>query len=250
MGGMALQRTARLELLVVAPAALPGLGLFALPLVARRIIPATDLADLMLRIWEWPSDLIIITASFAPEAITQACVQVRRFFQIPILILAETADETERIIWLDHGADDVLVRPYLSDAELVARCYALRRRCQRQQRRDPAALRLQAFGIQLDPLARRLYCGSGPLLDLSVAQTRLMALLLSYDDQVVPMKLLQQHMHIDGSARMQRRIEALVSGINYQLLNHPARPPLIVRVRGNGYRLGYPTLPDVQSVGV
>ncbi|MFV9506935.1 MAG: winged helix-turn-helix domain-containing protein [Oscillochloridaceae bacterium umkhey_bin13] len=236
---MEARRASRFEVLVVAPTALPGLGLLALPLVARRIIPATDLGELLTRIWEWPADLIIITAGFAPEAIAQACVQVRRFFQTPILILAETADEAERIIWLDHGADDILTRPYLSDAELVARCHALRRRCQRQVRRDPTALRLHVAGLQLDPLARRLYPAHGPPLDLSVAQTRLMALLLSYDDQVVPLTVLRQHMDPQFSISVTRRIETLIRGLNHQLLNHPARPPLIMRVRGNGYRLGF-----------
>jgi two-component system, OmpR family, KDP operon response regulator KdpE len=211
----------------------------ALALVPSRVSVVQTGAALMARVWERVPDLIIVGAALERDAVAAVCRSVRQFLQTPILVVEAGASADERIGWLDGGADDVLALLASSPAELVARCHALLRRQQRQQRRDPAALRLQALNMQLDLVERRLHLPEKQVLDLSAAQVWLLALFFSYGERIVPHAALAQHVVLPASRvpPSSRRATHLILKMNQRFAQLPHAAPRIEHVRGVGYRL-------------
>lgn len=228
----------RLEVLALAREPAEHILGAALSIIARRVRVAADVGMLMIHAWDQIPDVFIVDGAAAEAGdAASLCRQVRRFFQTPIMVVVEAASEAERISWLDSGADDLLALPTAAPAELAARCKALLRRMQRQQRRDPAALRLHALGMQLDIAARRLFLRHAPPLDLSATHTRLLALLFSQEGGVVAPQALAEHLGGIPSAAALRRLPALVQGLNRRLGACQPPAPSVERVRGSGYRL-------------
>lgn len=206
-----------------------------LAVTASRIYPAADLQTLTERLWDTPSDLLLIEAAGGAD-VRALCDQLRRFFQLPILIVEDGASEAERIAWLDGGADDVLTLRHAL-AELPARCAALARRVARQRRRDPDSFYLHALSMRLDVLGRRLFLPDGRLLDLNASQTRFLAALFAYEDTAVSRELMGQHMFGRPTPDMHRRLAHIIRHLKQRLETLPAPAPRIIYRRGAGYSL-------------
>jgi DNA-binding response OmpR family regulator len=234
---MALQTPRRLEVLVLAEEPVRGRAQADLALVARRITTVAEPEALLPHVWEQNPEVIIIQGPTHPLSVQTLCGQIRQFFQTPILIVEQGVSEGERISWLDSGADDVLGLATAGPAELSARCHALRRRIYRQLRRDPASLRLEALGMQLDIPGRRLFLAGRPPIDLSGSMTRLMALFLCYGEDLVPTATLHQHLFGASTPAARERSSALLQSFNRRMGELPGPLPRIERVRGSGYRL-------------
>lgn len=232
---LALNSPRRLEVLALASASTEPYVATALAIVARRVRVVADARALMRHAWEHLPDVIIVEGQVGDVA--TICRQVRRFFQTPIMVVVDGASEGERISWLDSGADDLLATPTAGPAELAARCKALLRRAQRQQRRDPSSLRMHALGMQLDIVGRRLYLRQRPPLDLSATHTRMLALLFSQGGGVVPPEALAEHLAGATVSTTLRRLPVLVQGLNRRLGECQPPAPCVERVRGSGYRL-------------
>jgi DNA-binding response OmpR family regulator len=194
-----------------------------------------DEATLLQRLWDTPSDMIVAEVAEANPAVLALCARVRRYFQLPLLIIAEQAHEAERVAWLDHGADDVLSLPG-GLVELPARCLALMRRVVRQRRRDPDAFYLRASRLRLDLIGRRLLSADGAAVDLSAAQTRLLALFFVADDQVITSSSISQQLFGADGPGKQRRLRSLIHELGQRCAG--VRPGVrIVAARGVGYQL-------------
>ncbi len=224
-------------MLVLADEPVRGRAQSDLALVARRITCVAEPESLLLCVWEQNPEVIIIQGPAHPLSVQTLCAQIRQFFQTPILVLEQGVSEGERISWLDSGADDVLGLATAGPAELSARCHALRRRIYRQLRRDPASLRLEALGMQLDIPGRRLFVAGRLPIDLSGSMTRLLAIFLSYGDDLVPTAALDQHLFGASNAASRERSSALMQSFNRRMGELPGPLPRIERVRGSGYRL-------------
>jgi DNA-binding response OmpR family regulator len=232
------QSARRLEVLVLADTPTQSRIAELLVVVARRVTPVGDLRGLMAHLWQQQPDVIIVAALPAVSDPGQLSASIRRFLQTPILVIGEGCTEVERIRWLDEGADDVLDLARAATGELSARCLALLRRLQRQRRRNAAALRLHAFGMELDVASRRLYIPGEAPLDLSPTQLSLLALLFSSDGAVVPSEDLAQHVWGSSSPDAQRRVTSLIQNLNRRFARLAYRPQL-EPVRAYGYRLSW-----------
>jgi DNA-binding response OmpR family regulator len=153
------------------------------------------------------------------------------------MVVEAGANEAQRVAWLDAGADDLLPLEDASPAVLSARCHALTRRVQRQQERDPEALRLHALGLQLDIAGRRLYLTDGRPLELSAGLTRLLAIFFCYGDALVPTEALGLHMFGKHTPQLAKRLYAFVKLLNQRTAGIQGPVPQLQLVRGYGYRL-------------
>jgi DNA-binding response OmpR family regulator len=229
----------RLELLVLAEELTQQRIVAAMSVVARRIVGVADAQALRRHLWARLPNVIILAAETRLVDVTALCRHIRQFFQTPILVLEDGASRQERIGWLDSGADDVLA--LRAHAELCARCFALLRRVQRQQKRDPAGLYLHALGFQLDIAGYRLYNPLGQPIDLNAEHTRLLAALFSYNGGIVPDEVLDRHMWDSVPLHAHSRLTGLVRRVNRRIAAMSSRPLYVERVRNNGYRLSLPT---------
>jgi two-component system, OmpR family, phosphate regulon response regulator PhoB len=149
---------------------------------------------------------------------------------LPVIVLSGRSGETDRIIGLDLGADDYLVKPF-SPGELAARVRSVLRRT-----RPGAAAARPADGLWVDETSRDVTLDGRPV-DLTAKEFDLLAFLARHPRQVFTRAQLLQH--VWGSAQGWQG-EATVTE-HVHRLRHKLGPdggrPIVQTVRGVGYRL-------------
>jgi two-component system phosphate regulon response regulator PhoB len=150
---------------------------------------------------------------------------------LPVIVLSGRSGETDRIIGLDLGADDYLVKPF-SPGELAARVRSVLRRT-----RPGAASARPADGLWVDETSRDVTLDGRPV-DLTAKEFDLLAFLARHPRQVFTRAQLLQH--VWGSAQGWQG-EATVTE-HVHRLRHKLGPggggrPIVQTVRGVGYRL-------------
>jgi two-component system OmpR family response regulator len=156
---------------------------------------------------------------------------------LPILMLTARGDEADRILGLELGADDYLVKPFAA-RELLARIQAVLRRT----RMLPPNLALQeaarslAFGAwALDTTARHLLDASGAVVSLSGAEYRLLRVFLRHPQRVLTRDQLLNLTQGRQADAFDRSIDLLVSRLRQRLGDGVREPRYIKTVRNEGY---------------
>lgn len=155
----------------------------------------------------------------------------KRHIQTPVLILTARDGVDDRVLGLDLGADDYLVKPFALP-ELLARIRALLRRG-----RPSEVLRLQAGDLELDPVTRRAVRGEH-LLDLTAREFELLEYLLRHQGHLVSREMLAREVWKEP-----RRATPLDNVIDVQMtrlrkkVDADAGERLIHTVRGVGFVL-------------
>ena len=165
---------------------------------------------------------------------------IRQESPVPIIMLTARSEEADRLVGLELGADDYVLKPF-SPREVVARVRAVLRRTTQipNSGRDsgmPARAVLQAGPIRLD-MAKRTVTVDGEAKTLTTAQFDLLtALMLEPGRVFTRLQLLEQ---IQGSAfaGYERTIDVHMKNIRRALGDSSAESRLIGTVRGVGYRL-------------
>jgi DNA-binding response OmpR family regulator len=203
---------------------------------ALKLLEVADLKQAAEQIWLRTPDLLLVECRECIDELIDFCRALRPFFQLPILVVEDGVGEEVRITLLDSGADDV-VACAISDAELLARFNALRRRVERQQRRDPHAHYLRAAGMELDIGGRRLLLPSGQHISLPLSLIKLLAILFHHYDAFVPREAIARHVFGNDSPAAQARTSALVNLLRRRIEHELGLPSIVVSVMGRGYRL-------------
>ena len=144
---------------------------------------------------------------------------------LPILMLTSRAELSERVMGLDAGADDYVVKPFEIE-ELVARIRALLRRV-------AAAGKTSVGPLSLDPRQRRATLGAAPL-ELTSREYALLSYLIRRADQVVTRSELLAHVWSTQFDPGSNLVEVHVSRLRDKLGRWSS---MIETVRGSGYRL-------------
>ncbi|MCX7645085.1 MAG: response regulator [Rhodobacteraceae bacterium] len=153
----------------------------------------------------------------------------------PVILLTAMADETDRIVGLELGADDYVVKPF-NPRELLARIRAVLRRAPPPEPRIATGRR--RFGPWIhDPAAQTLVHDDGRRVALTSGENRLLGVLLDH-----PRKVLGRDRLLDLTAGREARaydraIDNAVSRLRRKIEDDPARPRLIVTEWGGGYAL-------------
>ncbi|MEM8639925.1 MAG: two-component system response regulator RppA [Cyanobacteria bacterium P01_G01_bin.54] len=164
----------------------------------------------------------------------EICRQLRAAGQItPVLFLTAKDTLDDRVLGLDVGADDYLVKPF-ELRELLARVRALLRRADGLL---PApAGTLQVSNLSLDP-PNRLAVRGDRSLELSEKETDLLAYLMQHPNQVLSHAQIQQHLWPSQTPPHSNVLPALVRLLRRKV-EAAGEPSLIHTVYGRGYRLG------------
>jgi len=150
---------------------------------------------------------------------------------LPVIILSGRTGETDRIVGLDLGADDYLVKPF-SPGELAARIRSVLRRA-----RPPGAAGTPPAGIRIDTATREVFV-RGRLVDLTAREFDLLAFLVRHPRQVFTRAQLLGFVW-DNAAGWQSgaTVTEHVHRLRNKLEDDPAHPRWLQTVRGVGYRL-------------
>ncbi len=184
-------------------------------------------------------DLIVLDLMLPGEDGLQLCRVVRSgdYRAIPIVMLTARDEEADRIVGLEMGADDYLIKPFAA-RELLARIRAVLRRARmlppNLQSESPA--RGLAFGSWLlDVTQRHLVDAEGTLVSLSGAEYRLLRVFLSHAHHVLNRDQLLNLARGRDSVVFDRSIDLLVSRLRQRLRDDVREPRYIKTVRSEGY---------------
>ncbi|HBE46339.1 MAG TPA: DNA-binding response regulator, partial [Spirochaetaceae bacterium] len=160
--------------------------------------------------------------------------EVRKTSSVPIIFLTARADELDRIVGLELGADDYISKPF-SPRELVARVRAILRRTM-QSGKDTSQTELLRHGpVEID-LKKRLVRVSGETKDLTTIQIDILSFLMREPGRVYSrMEILEACI---GSAYegYERTVDAHIKNIRKALGDDSDNPKFIATVRGAGYK--------------
>lgn len=176
-------------------------------------------------------DLIILDIGLPDINGFELCKQIRRKSALPIIFLTARSEEVDRVVGLEIGGDDYVVKPF-SPRELTARVKAILRRTQSDNHTDAAPLTVWS----VDDAKRRIHYFDRPL-ELSRTEFELLRTLIGRPGQVFTREQLMASVWDEPEASMDRTVDAHIKNLRAKLKSvRPGIDPIITH-RGTGYAL-------------
>ena len=176
-------------------------------------------------------DLVVLDLNLPGMDGLEVCRTLRRSSDVPIVMLTARAEETDRLIGLELGADDYITKPF-SPRELVARVRAVLRRA-RGDVRHQQLLRAGPLEIDLEGHAVRR---DGEVVPLTRSEFNLLAVLAQNPGAVFSREQLLERIHGVAYEGFDRSIDSHVKNLRRKLEVDPLSPELILTIYGIGYK--------------
>jgi len=198
-----------------------------------QAITAGDAATALQRVRSDRPDLLVLDLGLPDRNGLDVLREVRRAGDLPVIILTARGDETDRIVGLELGADDYMVKPF-SPKELVARVRAVLRRV---ESRDRSARDIVTVGdVSVDVPRMRVTRGGTPV-DLTATEFQVLLAMAREPGRVFTRANLLDVIHGMAIEAYERAIDAHIKNLRRKLEPDPAHPRYIQTVHGVGYRM-------------
>ncbi|GAA0773010.1 response regulator [Roseibium denhamense] len=181
-------------------------------------------------------DLVVLDIMMPGEDGLSLCRHLVETGSMPVILLTAMADDTDRVIGLEIGADDYVTKPF-NPRELLARIKAvLRRTSLAPKERDPISQDMLYFdGWALNVSRRELADPDGQEVDLSSGEFQLLCAFLKRPKMVLNRDQLMDLTTGRSPAMFDRSIDNQVSRLRRKIEADPKDPKLIKTVWGGGY---------------
>ncbi len=163
----------------------------------------------------------------------------------PVILLTAMADATDRIVGLELGADDYVVKPF-NPRELLARIRAVLRRIPPAPPVAVSSGRRRFGAWTADPAALLLIAPDGQTVPLTTAEGRLLQVFLDNPGTVLSRRRLLDLTQSREERPYDRAIDNQISRLRRKIEADPARPAILLTEWGGGYRLAVPVGDVVQ----
>jgi two-component system, OmpR family, response regulator len=164
----------------------------------------------------------------------EVCRILRKEMTVPILMLTAKADETDKIVGLEIGADDYMTKPF-SMRELIARVRAMLRRTKMAEALTGQAL-IKIGDLEVDTARHRASLG-GVVLELSPKEFDLLAFLVKNKGLVLSREQLLEKVWGYDFAGDTRTVDVHIRWLRQKIEADPGQPKYLITVRGTGYKL-------------
>jgi two-component system, OmpR family, response regulator RegX3 len=201
----------------------------------EAVVTATAAGALELAESEQP-DLVMLDLILPDGDGRDVCRELRRRSDVPIMMLTARGTEMDKIVGLELGADDYVVKPF-SAAEVISRIRAVLRRSRPREEEDAQTLRVG--DLVLDPGARIVEL-DGERLDLSRKEFDLLAVLMRNGGRVVKREDLMSEVWDSNWFGSTKTLDVHVGWLRRKLGDSPSSPTYIETVRGVGFRFAAP----------
>ena len=183
-------------------------------------------------------DLVIIDLQLQGESGLELAMEIRRTEDLPIVMLTGRGDETDKIVGLEVGADDYMLKPF-NPRELIARIRAVLRRYGKgvplpsatNTNGHPVAL----GALQVDRDNKILSDQNGDEISLTNAEYRLLDFFLDRPNEVITRVDLLSEIGSDLTRYNDRTIDVLILRLRRKIEENPSKPVHLQTRRGQGY---------------
>lgn len=221
-----------MKILVVDDEALLVKGIrFNLQNEGYEVITGSDGLEAVQLVQEQKPDLVVLDVMMPHMDGLTACSKIREFSDIPIILLTAKADDMDKLMGFDHGADDYLTKPF-NILELKARIRALLRRAGPEKQAPGNTLSIGSITLDLD--ARNAY-RSGVLVDLTAKEFDVIEFLMRNPNRVYSREALLDTIWSYEYRSDIRTVDVHIRRLREKLEENPAQPNYILTKWGVGY---------------
>ena len=209
------------------------------------VVEASDAAKARALLGDLQPDLVLLDIMMPGEDGLSLCRHLIESKNLPVIFLTARGEATDRIVGLEIGADDYVVKPF-EPRELVARIRSVLRRSAKPPPAPQEDAQYDFEGWRLDPLKRKLTDPEGTVVPISSAEYRLLRAFLDHPRQVLDRDRLLDMVQGREAHLFDRAVDNQVSRLRRKMESDSRDPKLIQTVWGGGYRLAA----DVRRTGL
>jgi two-component system OmpR family response regulator len=200
------------------------------------VTAASSAAEARSRLREDKPQIVLLDIMMPGEDGLSLCRHLVESRDIPVILLTARGEATDRIVGLEIGADDYVVKPF-EPRELVARIRSVLRRTSRAALPATENEVLEFEGWRLDPLKRRLSDSEGTVVAISSVEFRLLLAFLEHPRQVLDRDRLLDMVQGREAHLFDRAVDNQVSRLRRKIEVDSRNPQIIQTVWGGGYML-------------
>jgi DNA-binding response OmpR family regulator len=213
-------------------------GLLAqyLPRHGYEVLTATTPQEGMETLRAKNPNLVVLDVMLPEKNGFEVCIEIRRFSQVPILMLTARGDTTDRILGLEIGADDYLPKPY-EPRELAARIQSILRRTAATPHSPAPESKIPPTNGKLfiDRVKNLAYL-NGKDIGLTTTEFEILSLLTLHAGETVSRETIAKTVRGIEWDAIDRSIDVLVSRVRHKLGEDSRNPKYLKTMWGNGYR--------------
>lgn len=187
-------------------------------------------------------DLIVLDLMLPDMSGLDVCRAIRSKSDVPIIMLTAKAEEVDKLIGLEMGADDYITKPF-SLRELGARIRAVLRRTEGSGARQTPSETVTVGDLVVDNAKHQVYVAGQPV-SLTPTEFKILSILASYPGRVYSRLQLVDAVLGESYEGYERSIDTHVSNIRRKIEKDPGEPKYIRTVYGVGYKLEDPEAPE------
>ncbi len=200
-----------------------------------EVTAASDGREALERFSQEHFDLVVLDLMMPKMDGLEVCRRLRSRSDVPIIMLTAKAEEFDKVLGLELGADDYITKPF-SMREFRSRVKAALRRVQlvRERERDGAGEPLDVGDLEID-LAKRAVSVRGAPVRLTYVEFEILATLARHPGRVFSRIALLEGLWGDAAYRDPRTVDVHIRHLREKLEREPREPEYIFTVRGVGY---------------
>jgi len=179
-------------------------------------------------------DLVVLDIMLPRMDGLEVCQRIRAKSRVPIIMLTAKAEEIDKVIGLEIGADDYITKPF-SMREFRSRVRAALRRAEMVPAEDTDEEPLERGDLRLDFAKRRTELSGEPV-ELTYVEFEILAALARSPGRVFSRELLLERVWGDSSYRDPRTVDVHIRHLREKIEPDPKNPEYLLTVRGVGYR--------------
>lgn len=179
-------------------------------------------------------DLVLLDVMLPSASGFDVCRLLRKQGNIPIIMLTARADETDRVVGLELGADDYVTKPF-NMRELMARVKSVLRRTSPQEGQNVPQPLLHSGNLQIDP-SRYVVRVNDQVVSVSPKEFELLRFLVTHPGQVFTRQVLLDRVWGAEAFVEERTVDVHIRWLREKIETNPSQPTRLLTIRGVGYK--------------
>jgi two-component system, OmpR family, response regulator len=199
-----------------------------------EVVPALDGQEALDNFEQGQFDLVVLDIMLPKLDGLEVCRRLRAKSSVPIIMLTAKAEEIDKVIGLELGADDYITKPF-SMREFRSRVRAALRRAEMAPDQEVDEEPLARGDLRID-FSKRSTELDGAAVDLTYVEFEILSVLARHPGRVYTRDMLLDRVWGDSAFRDQRTIDVHIRHLREKLERDPKNPEYLLTVRGVGYR--------------